>query len=475
MRPEDIAQKLLDLFSAPVPGSADLPAAHPQFWPEFLFDLSDGVFDQFRRSAPRKWARQVGRLLDLLEEAAPETRARVIMRLQRLREYGCLSAGEIRRFARIVWGHREPSTALPFFPGLRSSWVLILPEPREGMAVDKLQQYLRGADLLKLRSRTVDTDGRQRWNYTGYADPDAYLHDWLLATPNCRAQVDQPRRRYLETSRTDVVALAGKLRSWWEEEGREVLPRPGESTQLPIMVLEPFRRRVVAILNVIRDVAVPRIKRGTRIASDMLDLVEDFASRNLPTSSVLPALLKYRPDKLADTAASITRALASRDENSYRSAVQGIIFWLTSQRTGNQRPLGYRLPPPPSRLLHQLSDNFAYRRQPGLLTTIQAVSTILQHDAARVDAEFLDSVTIGLDYLMEEAAYRAKDNTESLIRYPDVPEYRRWIVHVARLLTAVVPGPRPAVQRWLEEATRDPLPEVRRIISDSLEHGEEDN
>src|ERR1700722_10921317 len=63
------------------------------------------------------------------------------------------------------------------------------------------------------------------------------------------------------------------------------------------MVGNPLRERGEWVLAVIRDVLMPDVTRRNRLASEIIAFVDELEQAGVLTQTVLPALLKYRPDR----------------------------------------------------------------------------------------------------------------------------------------------------------------------------------
>ncbi len=463
MSADDLGRHLADLMALPVPGSPDLPVPHPELWPDFLSLLPEAVLGELRRRAPAVWRTRVQALLDLLIQAAPGVRGRIALRLQRLSTYGCLTIAETRTFARLLWRNLEAATQLPNLQPFRRASVLALPEPREGMAAERMRAYLNQGDILRVGTRTAGPDGREHWGYTQYADPDVFLIDWLRSAATSPSQVDRAEQQYLQFSLSEVSNLFRKLRRWWDEEGRAMLTAsPPVSPFTETLSAGPLRQRVQLLLDVLRDVIMPRVTRRNRLANDIDALVQEVDQAHLPVHAVLPALLKYRPDAEDSSAAQLLFALTSADQSTYFQGVRGLLFWLRTQGDRNRRPIGYALPPPPRGLLQQLGANLAGRRQPGLDITLDACGTLVSEIPQAADAAFLAAVQIGLQSLLSEATYRTGPPAASAIPAEEIPHYRLLIARLVRHLAAVPSGNSPTVRQWIAAASADPLPEVRQ-------------
>src|SRR5262249_39425110 len=111
----------------------------------------------------------------------------------------------------------------------------------------------------------------------------------------------------------------------------------------------------------------------------------------------------------------------------------------------------------------------ANRRQPGLLATLVFTITILEHFPQRANRRFIESLTVGLDSLLVETQYRANDEPVGQVPYEDAPTYRMFAARLANLLAGVRGGRSEVVDRWIEAARTDPLPEVRQAVGASTE------
>jgi hypothetical protein len=253
MTPEDLGNHLTELMALPVPGSPEFPVAHPEMWPDFLALLPTSILSQLRRQAPTVWRRRIEALLDSLNSSALGVRGRIALRLEQLRSYGCLTTREIRSFATRLWATTDPTTLLPAIQPLRRASFLSLPEPRAGLASERVRAYLNGGDIIRFGTRTIGPDGRDHWHFTPYADPDGFLIDWLSASAATPAQFLNTTQQYLKWNLTEITTLFQKLRRWWEEEGIPLLaPEVAAFPLAESMIAEPLRQRIQRILDVMR-------------------------------------------------------------------------------------------------------------------------------------------------------------------------------------------------------------------------------
>jgi hypothetical protein len=190
-------------------------------------------------------------------------------------------------------------------------------------------------------------------------------------------------------------------------------------------------------------------------------------ARNVAVEPVLPALLHLHPEREQATASRLRRALSSHDEKKQRAALSGLLNWLQNQAASPLAVRGYQLPRMPENLLQELGSIIANRRQPGLLAALGAAITVLEHFPQRANRRFIDSLTDGLDSLLIETQYRANDEPVGQVPYEDIPTYRMYAARLASLLSGVRGGKSEGVNRWIDAARIDPLPEIRQTAGDS--------
>jgi hypothetical protein len=193
-------------------------------------------------------------------------------------------------------------------------------------------------------------------------------------------------------------------------------------------------------------------------------LVAEVEERNLPFEAILPALVQLNPEAERVTANRLRRSLATQDEKRQRAALRGIMTWLRNQVGFSIAIRGYRLPRFPEDLLQELGSRVANRRQPGLQLSLEAAISVLRRFPERANRRFIQSLTLGLDYLLEETQYRVDDLPISPIPAANTPAYRRLAAQLAGLLARHPRGRSEVVERWLEVAREDPLPEVRHAV-----------
>ena len=468
MDPEGIVNRLFDLMSLPIPGTADLPVEFPNDWPN-VFDLLPNVaLGKVKHKVPG-WSQQIARLIGILSDTSVQNRGGVAFRLHHLNDHGLLNRTEIRQFSKALWKIRTPDFDLPIVRPYRQILVLRLPQPTAGIAQQRMQAFLRSGDILRVRTHFTGPDGKDVSSYKQFVDQDEFLLSWLHTTPTTPKREKQYAMIRLTWGLTDILELFRKIKTWLDDEGRFMLSSIPISAMSENMVQEPLRERTKIILDVLRDVIIARISSTHRVAKEAVALVTELTSLGAATQSIRPALLKFRSVDVSSTTSSLHRGLAATDVHVYYQSVRGLLFWLRSQEKGVNRLLGYDLPPPPRGLINQLGCNLASRRQPGLFVTLDTIGTLLVDCPTSVQPEFLELIQVGLEAIHAESQYRVIPDEVGPIPFNEVPEYRRRIARLLYHLLAFVPEPSRALVTMKDAYLNDPLPEVRAAFQSESE------
>jgi hypothetical protein len=184
---------------------------------------------------------------------------------------------------------------------------------------------------------------------------------------------------------------------------------------------------------------------------------------------VLPATLFIRPDgDVTVVASALRREFADAGVEFNLSALRGLDHWATlKDPKGGHRKAIPAIPPD---LLREVGTAVATRRPGVLHLALQCAGTILKRLKHSTDRQFRDSLVIGLDYLLTEAAYSELSRERSgSIPYEEVPGIRCEAAELARCLSLLGHDTSPTVRQWLETAATDPLPEVRQAIEIAID------
>jgi hypothetical protein len=471
MTPDQVSNRLIDLMSLPIPGTADFSVQFPNDWPS-VFELIPGSAIKKVTHRGPGWPAQIGRLIGILGDESFLNRGDVALRLHRLDECGLLTKTEVRSFAKALWKVRTPRSDLPVVHPCRQILVLRLPEPIKGIARKRMRTFMRSGDIPRVRTQEPGPDGRQHWRYKQLIDPDEFLLSWLHTTAVNRGMKKKEAWRYIDWRLNEIVELYGKIKKWFDDEGRAILALPTTSSVSEDMIQGPIRSRIETTIEVLRDVVFPRLGPEHRMAYEAVQLVNEMTTLGAATQTILPALIKYTPVESSKIEATMERGLVSSDEHVYLQSVRGLLFWLRAQGKGDDQLYGYGLPPVPPALVAQLCCNFTARRQPGLSVTLSGMSTLITECPGAVTPEVLRSIQLGLELIHGEATYRTGPDEVGPIPFDEVPRYRWLIAKLLNSVTAVRPSVPESLNAMKESYLNDPLPEVRSAFQPETDDSE---
>ena len=463
MKQEDLNASVIDIVSLPIPGSTEFPVNIPDRWPDLERALRKREWTVPEKPSGLEWRRVVGSILKAAESENALVRGHAVIRLALFAERGWLSQGSKKRMATVLWAQREPGTQLPFVYGLQKWSFLLLPEPSDGLAAQLFQKYLRESDLIRFGQKSIGADGKEQWQYTFYVNANGFLIDWLSLDKGMNPEGRCEERMDLQWDESDYSNLFLKMATWWNDEGKKLAGQQSTNPFFDSSFRDAARTRLRYILEVIRRILAPNVAPETELASRMVNFVEELRQSHIPVERALPSLLQYRPELTDDAVSRIRRALASSDDETYHSGLDGLIFWLRRPKRYKGRDHQSYVPEPPQEILADLGFIVSGRRQPGLDLALSAVIAVMRDLPDTVTEDFVRSVSIGLEYLHGETAYRLDDIANENIPYKDVPNYRRMAAIIAGLLSQR--GIKTEiVKEWLTEAKIDPLPEIRRAM-----------
>jgi len=445
---QDLEQRFRELMALPIPGSTSFSVAFPDSWPEVVGALTQRLSYLPPRSQTDEWVGITNSLLVAAGEAEPAVRGRAILRLWILHEYNYLTSSETERLGQVYWQKVNENSQLPDVRGLPRWICLVLPEPQPGLSVERFRQFAIVSNLPPAEGGIVDASG--------------LLTDLLHATkiPGRELSRRSPRR-YVDWTASEAEALVDRMSEWWHAAGRAQVALVRSPLPHDLFGDSAFDERMTAVLDVLRYIVIPRLPSVSPAADKVLNLVADMEQYGTAVEAVLPALLLLRQDP--EAAPRLRRGLASADRARYVSALRGLIHWLEYQPPLGGQGEALALPPPPQDLLHELGGIIAGRRQPDLIYALDAAGAILKQSNDTIDEQFRQSLVIGLEYLFSETAYRSAEDPGERIPYDEVPIYRAKSAHIATLLHSKFHETAASIQKWIETAKSDPLPEVREV------------
>jgi hypothetical protein len=465
---ELLSRRILDLMSLPIPGSAGFAVHEPHDWPLIVDILPSITPAKIKRSRQVKWAQEVDKLIGALSESPLQTRGTPAMRLQRLNEYGLLTKRETERFAKALWSGTSEAGELPSLSPFSMLGLMELPEPVPGMAKERVKAHLLNSSIPCFRTERQDVSGKQAAVLTTEGANDQIIGGWLTLTARNQKDVMRPSRIDWSTGEAELIFV--KVSAWWESEGRALAMKlPTFNGLDAIMFADPIKDRLQKIVELLRDVLIPRIGLRSAQAKPLQSLIEELHAANVPVHALLPALLKYKIRSVEEVELQLSDGLSSNDELVYLCAVRALVFWVRVNGPIESRPLGYAIPGPTESLLRQFEWNLASRRQPGLLISLDAASRILKGASKNAAQSLAQSACNALDKLTDEASYGIGRGVPKVVDDEDIPAVRERMARLASALLFRFPEYQVRVQRASASLKADPLPEVRSAIALNLE------
>lgn len=429
------------MLSLPIVGldgfSVDRPVVNFRE-PAWLMDRAPGrrPCPAPQRSKPNEeqW-RAVVDLVDRGLKCDGEARKRAGARLARMAPWKRFTASEELQLADSLWGSgwREEE-GLPEGVGVHS-WVFVdLPEPEEGVALERLRSaWSRGVDSRDRSQESLEQFLGQVGSALGGLHErgvDVVLSDQEAAV--LRAAVEQWAEQVLGPTR---VSIFGNVETRWRA------------------------TRAVAKLLL-------RLNISDDAASRLGQRVRALRHDEVPVYELVPGILNSDPEQVGPLAWELGLGLAGTKSEQLTSAAHGLFLWLEATKDGE-----LSLPPTPVSVLLEIGVIVANRRWDALSRALEVTEWVLRDGTLEQQSVLREPVLEGLGHLLEELVYEEDVDRHPFIKRPwvdhekvDVPLLRWRCVRTARAMNAAGAGDEPVVRRWLDTAEEDPLPEVRYLV-----------
>jgi hypothetical protein len=448
MKPARLMLSLKAIFSLPILGAGEVDPSFQQDFPEPVISLPGDLrnFSPKREEDNLAWTSIIRNLLGTAEADLGSERERAIIRLAALYEYRMMTPEEVRAFADALWKYRDGVTGLPRLRAFRNFVFLSLPEPDAGTARRILHDYYLERKITPLRTRTVGSDGKTSETFGMFVDSGEDIRGILaasMAVPPTRPGDE----RLINWTKNEAAQLFEKINEWWIFEGKELAESKDK-----VFVGEQVEDRLRVIADLIRNVILPRCEPGDALTSAVRAFTKDITAHSTSAALILPYLVRFFPEDRDDIAKYLERAVVSANKAEAEYAIAAV--WLWSVRKDSDADSV------PQSLVHELGQIIRDRRVPALGDALRFGAKIIADAPERIDAEFIETSLIGLDFLLEETSYR---DPASAAPVPDsaIPEFRSHAAQFARALADSGRTNEPIVQQWLAIIESDPLPEVR--------------
>jgi hypothetical protein len=204
-----------------------------------------------------------------------------------------------------------------------------------------------------------------------------------------------------------------------------------------------------AIGAVVADALLPVLNRED-LSPSCINAIFEFERTAFSIVQAFPGLLRLVPQSEERAVTDILTAMVSREADQTAAGFNAIYRWMRLHSEGGLNQI-------PKRLLDSVVSIVETRREPGLLHALNLSSHLLCAGALDRDAQERIIAVLGLIFI--EASYgSARDNptldltTITLVRAAAV---RLAVALLSQGNTSV------EIQKWIEDAAEDPMPEVR--------------
>lgn len=394
-------------------------------------------------------------LLSLAEEGdqVSGVKSRALRRLYWLSGNGFLTKTEGRAFGKALWSKINSRDEVPSIRGLNRHFCLWCPEPTPGKAARHLKAFFLKTPIPYFR--------------TGFELGDSRLTALWAGTAEYSGQQTKSGCARLDWNADEVSQILSSILNWWNDEGRTKTKTSGHWIHD-----DAINDRLTNVLRILMRVVIPRIKPNGPLTSQVIQLVEEIEASDFPTELVLPALLRFAPERENDFVERLCRALLSNDAKRIESSLNGIFFWMDEYVARRKKRSYYRFPHPPARLLDELAILASHRRQPGLLLVLSAIRWAITSFPTMLSSEFVKHTTTALDCLLCETRFDSP-LSDTPFTQEELPSYRLYAARVAVLMHNHPHARSSVTEQWLIEIRDDVLPEVRKCLDPETQSEDE--
>ncbi|MHB1034794.1 MAG: SIR2 family protein [Pirellulales bacterium] len=453
-RKTDLADHLLQLMSLPIAGVDRFDVSFAEMWPEPAEYLLTRQVRAVRGDAhDADWTKCIRALIETTRTGQDKARGCAIMRLVVLYRAGILREAEVAAFKDSLWNSCSQGD-LPRIAPFMESRILRLPGPARSVLKKRFKQHHLRWSIPLMRKEVRQPDGTVQTSMSFGSGGLKWCDEIVDATRRIELRRTRGDARLIDWTEKEAAAILDKLENWWREEGRALCSQPSHA-----FVRAEVDERVKGFLKVIRVVVGPRCTEKNGLASNVHAFVSEIGEAGFPVEDALVSMLPARADLCPTITARIRSGLVSQDNYKSRVAFQALLDWLQIAATS-------RVAPPPPDLVAEIGSIVATRRKPAIHHALAVSSVLVGSLSQFVHQSLVDSLCVGLRYLLEETQYSLERQTSSAaIPYDLVPEYRTLAAELAYSLSESRLTDDPIIAEWLKVAADDPLPEIRRAVT----------
>ena len=425
-------EKIMEVLGAPLVDldgfSAGMAGAYRYPDPCVVLDKHPRLEVERTPETENQWREVVGLLVRGLRTEG-EARKRAVIRLSRFVELKVATEPELAELAQALWeeGGRIPD-GLPAGAEVFDWVFMVLPEPTPGLADERFRaKWLDPEAIDGVNAQPTD---RILWEVGGAIDN--------LEALGVRFSLSEEERGH----------LAEVVRRWVLEPIPVPLQLSGEASPMfADHAGEDVRKAIAGLQYLLLEVEI-----SVQCGDALLEKSQKLNLTQVPARALSVGLMRVLPERSEDVLHALRTGLASDDPKTAQDAVVALQFWLEASSRDDQ------LVPAPIDLFQEVGVIIFTRRKAALVQALRVAKWIM--DKGNVEQRnVLGSLVVqGLGYLFEELRYETARDKDL-----DVPVLRWGCTNLAVSMAQGDWAEEIAIVRWVENATDDPLPEIRSI------------
>ena len=441
--------RVLDLLGAPVIGLDGFTAQIEEKYPDtgaLVTGETETLLPDRNSVNEAVWCDVVNLMVRALR-ADGEPRRRAATRLLPLVAKDLLTEAETTAVADALWAAEHTrAKSLPENTALYDWAFLVMPEPEPGLAAQRFRCKWLSGKALKSRLDVTKSKGSIRVAIGEPPRDSTQLEDTLWNVGN-GIRITRALGESVELTDVEREHLAGLVSQW---SGVPLVSHPDPFLQSAIMEWTVWA--LEGTTPVLSEIDIP-----IRVGETYFKKLKDLTESGIPAFGPVGALIQIIPHLKNEVVDWLRIGLSAGSRDMATSAVTGLTFWM--QECSKATPSEI---PPPVDLVRELGLIIAGRRKESLEAALHAAIWVFEDDCNSLRDPIRDFTLKGLNYLAGELRYD-RDHHE----YARVPKLRLLCARLAFSMHKAGLYREPAIIRWQGIAPEDPLPEVRRVSSDS--------
>lgn len=457
---DNLIKHLDTMLSLPIANEDGFKTDQSNFWPEPFSYIEpnedknlpkDFDFDQISDN--------IERLIKLATNKDIDVRTNAILRLSKLNRFGILTETHLKEFTQSVWSQYDETTNLPANTNLLSNFLITLPG-LDQLKIDALKKAYLENEFKRVLGRH-DNNGKISKSMQGSAGHYVFYN--LLNLINLSKPLFIVHKvhahHFIDWSNAEAVILLKNLIKWWDEEKLDIRDETVEYDEFSgnlrqaFSIVDRLLSRVIIIrLKEVDPVTLNELKR---LITEMTDKKFYMLSSNVALS-----VINQQTPRIEE---KILEGLNSIDEDYITNALDACWLKLTYEIKGE-------IPKSDYDFKSDIINRFMMRRQPRLIDVVDFLSRIFKYHSQILKTTDINNIVRGIEYFDNDLSYAnfstlTYNNKKSFIEKDELPNYREAISELIHLLyiyfeknTIEIPT---VIKNWKENASKDPLPEVR--------------